>query len=180
MTRRHVMITIAAVALIAGSTLVLAGPGGPGTPGVRGGGRGGHGGFGQGPGDGGRLQGMRGPLGPLGRALHRLDLSDEQQAQVRSLVEAARPEMHALRTQLRESRQAFREAHPPTDFDEAAIRNQVAAQSAVMADLAVLGAKLRADVLKVLTPDQLAELEAMRAKRGEWRTMKREFWDEGS
>jgi Spy/CpxP family protein refolding chaperone len=119
-------------------------------------------------------------LGPLGRALQRLDLSSEQQDRIRGMVEAARPQLQALRGQLRDGRQTFREAHPPTDFDEAAIRAHVAAQSGVMADLAVLGAKLRADVLAVLTPEQLEQLEGMRAKRQEWRKMRREFWDDGS
>lgn len=173
MTRRNLILGITLAALAVGGSAVLAGPGGPGGPGMRGPDGSRHGGFGAG-------RGGDGPLGPLGRALHRLDLTDEQRAQIRTVVEAARPQLQQLRGQLRDGRQAFREANPPTTFDEAAIRAHVAAQSAVMADLAVLGAKVRADVLALLTPEQLEELERMRAKREQWREMRRDFWSEGS
>ena len=144
MNAKRVVMIVATVALAAGATVALAGPGGRGGAGMRG-------------------DGMRGPLGPLGRALQRLDLSAEQQAQVESLVAEAKPAIEALREQLRVSREEFQATHPPTSFDEAAIRAHAAAQTGIHTELAVATARLRARVLGVLTPEQLAELDAMRA-----------------
>jgi protein CpxP len=144
MKARTLVLTIAGVALALGSTLALAGPG-----------RWGH--------EGREGRGMHGPLGPMGMALDRLDLSQEQQDKIKAVFEAERPALHALRQQLRQGRQAFREAHPMTaTVDEAAIRAQVAAQSKIWADIAVEAALVRAKVLAVLTADQLTELKQMR------------------
>jgi len=168
MKTRKLTLILAGAALIAGTTIALAGPAG----------RTGGGMFGKGSCDGSmRGAGMHGAgmsgrgmghgpgaLGPLGRALHRLDLSDEQQTTIQGIVEAARPTFESLREQLRANREAFREANPPTTFNEAAIRAHVAQQSAIHADMAVAAAKLRTQVLGVLTAEQLAELDAMRQK----------------
>lgn len=147
MNAKRVVMILATVALAAGATVALAG-GGRGGAGMRG-------------------DGMRGPLGPLGRALHRLDLSAEQRTQIESLVAEAKPAIEALREQLRVSREEFQATHPPTSFDEAAIRAHAAAQTGIHTELAVATARLRARALGVLTPEQLAELDAMREARRE-------------
>ncbi len=140
MNRRTVVMTLVGLVLLAGATLLVAGDGHRGPGGMR----------------------EHGPLGPLARALHQLDLTDEQRAQVRSVLEAARPELQALRERLRTNRETFRESQSPTVVDEAAIRAHVAAQSVIKADLAVAMARVRANVLTLLTPEQLAQLEQLR------------------
>lgn len=140
MRRSTVVLTLAGLALVAGTTLLSAGDGRRGPGGMR----------------------EHGPLGPLGRALHQLDLTDAQRDQVRAVLEAARPELQALREQLRTNRRTFRQSHPPTEVDETAIRAHVAAQAVIEADLAVAMARARASVLALLTPEQLAQLEQLR------------------
>lgn len=140
MKRSTVALTLAGLVLVAGATLVPAGDGHRGPDGLR----------------------ERGPLGPLGRALHQLDLTDEQRAQVRTILDTARPVLEPLREQLRMNREAFRNSQSPTEVDEAAIRAHVAAQAVVEADLAVAMARVRASVLALLTPEQLAQLERLR------------------
>jgi len=143
MKARNLILILAAVAMAVGATVVLAGPGGFGPPGMHG-------------------RGMGGPLGPLGRALHRLDLSDAQRTQIDAIVTEAKPGIEALREQLRSGREAFRAAHPPTTFDEAAIRAHATEQGKIRTELAVSTAGVRAQVLGVLTADQLARLKAIR------------------
>jgi len=161
---------LAGAALIAGSTLALAGQ--PGRGGMRGAGA--CDGSMRGPGPGGmRGHGQgAGLLGPVGMALHRLDLTGEQRTAIDAILDEARPSFQALHEQLQANREAFRTAHPPATFDEPAVRAHVAQQSAIHADMAVAGGKVRAKVLALLTPEQLAQLEELRKKAedcaGEW------------
>jgi Spy/CpxP family protein refolding chaperone len=148
MKARHVVTVLAGLALVAGTTAVLAqGMGG-----------------GRGPGSWGRHGGFFGAgMGPLGRLIHRLDLTQEQKDSIKAILDQEQPTFQALRQQLREGRQAFRAAHPitSTEVDEAGIRAHVADQAKVMADLAVAAAKTRAQVMNVLTPDQRNQLAQM-------------------
>ena len=111
--------------------------------------------------------GMPGLGGGLGLPLHHLDLTDEQRAAIRAVVEAEQPALQALREQIRQSRQTFMEAHPPTEFDEAAIRAHAADQAPLLADLAVAEARVRAKALAVLTPEQITELKTLRSQMRE-------------
>ena len=142
------VITVAAVTLVAGSVALAAGNGPFGMAGMPG-------------------PGMRGPDGGLGLPLHRLDLTDEQRDAIRAIVDAEQPALRELREQVQASRQAFMEAHPPTEFDEAAIRAHAAEQAPLLADLAVAEARVRAKALALLTPEQVTELKAMRSRMHE-------------
>jgi Spy/CpxP family protein refolding chaperone len=148
------VVAVAAAALVAGSAAIADGHGPHG--------RAGEGMFGIAGGPG-----MHGPGGGLGIPLHRLDVTDEQREAIRAIVEAEQPAVQALRDKVRDSQQAFMEAHPPTEFDEAAIRAHHAEQAPLLADLAVAEARVRAKALAVLTPEQLAELATMRSQMRE-------------
>ncbi|MEW6336578.1 MAG: Spy/CpxP family protein refolding chaperone [Acidobacteriota bacterium] len=108
------------------------------------------------------LAGGPGPLGPLGRALRHLDLTQEQKDAIKAIVEADRESLQSLREQVRAKREAYREAHPPDTFDEAALRAHLADLAPLQAELAVGAAKLRIKVFAVLTAEQRAELAEMR------------------
>jgi len=150
MKTRNLLILAVAAILGLGSAYALAGPG-----------RGGAG-FGMGgtcTGDG---PGPLGAFGFMGRGLRQLDLSQEQRDAIRAIVEGERDKVQGLRQQLRENRQKFRAAHPPTQFDEAAVRAHAAAQAKIHTELAVVRARIRAQVLAVLTPQQQAQLGELR------------------
>ena len=113
-----------------------------------------------------------GPGGPAdgrgGAALHigelrGLDLSDAQREQVRGIVASHRDETRAVHERQRTAMRALEEAARGTD--EAAIRQQAEAVGVVMADAAVLRSRVRAEVWAVLTPDQQARAEQLRAER---------------
>ena len=96
------------------------------------------------------------------RLAERLDLTDEQQAKIESIVEQERPAIQQLRQQLMEARKAFRDTMTPGTFDEAAVRAHAEAQSKLMTEMMVASARMKAHVLAVLTPEQLTQLEEMR------------------
>ena len=102
------------------------GPGGPGGPG---GFFGGPGGFGRG--------GFGGPMA----LLRQLDLTDEQRAQVRQVMESHRDELRAIGEREMAAHRAQEDAVTAPQFDEQVIRTKAAELAAVEADAAVLQAK---------------------------------------
>lgn len=152
MKTRNLVILGVATILVLGSAYALAGPAKGGA---------GFGMRGECTGDG---PGPLGGFGLMGRALRHLDLSQEQRDAIRAILEAERDAVQALRQQLRANRQAFRDAHPPTEFNEAAVRAHAEAQGKIHTELAVAAARTRAKALAVLTPEQLVELGELRAR----------------
>jgi Spy/CpxP family protein refolding chaperone len=134
-----------AAARAAGPSRGGRGPGGPAGPGRGFGGPGRRGGPG-------RPGGPGGPLGELG--LRGVDLTAEQRQQVRAVMESHQAELQALHQREQEARDAMRAAVTADIFDEGAIRARSAEVAAVAADSAVARARIRAEVLPLLTPDQ--------------------------
>jgi protein CpxP len=126
------------------------GPGGPGGPG----------GFFRGPGG----PGGPGGFGAMG-LLRGLDLTDEQRAQVRQVMDGHRADLKAIGDRLQAARKAEHDAVTAAQFDEQLVRGKSAELAAVMADAAVLQAKLHSDVFAVLTPEQQAKAAELKAQR---------------
>lgn len=169
MRARHIILTIAATILLAAPTAVLAqmGPG-PGDGSGPGGGwgdghgphGGGHGFFG---GDAGGSQ-LRFLERMLPRMAEELGLSDEQVEDIQAIADAARPQIEKYAEQLRAGRDAFREANSdPTVFDEGAFRAHAEAQHKIQTDLMVIVGKTKAEVFKILTPEQREQLQEIRS-----------------
>jgi protein CpxP len=96
----------------------------------------------------------------------RLELSDGQREEMKEAF-ADRFEAGAeARRGLFEARQILDELIHADSFDEAAIREAAAALAALEADGAVERARQAQRIRQILTPDQLAEFEQMRADRG--------------
>jgi len=123
------------------------GPGGPGGPGGR----------------------MGGPLGGL-LALHpdvpfqALNLTDAQREQVRAIMQGHQAEGRALAEKAGAAMDALRKATDDT-IDEGAAAQHGQAVGAVIAEAAVLRAKVRAEVFAILTPEQQAEANKLQAQR---------------
>jgi periplasmic protein CpxP/Spy len=156
-----VLSTIAAlggVALLTADHLDAQGPGG------RGGRFGGPGGGGPGgPGGGGRRGGGPAAMGLPPMMLERLDLTDAQRTQVRSIMESHRTDQQALAERARDAHEKLEAAIAGTTFDENAVRNYAAEVGSVQADMAVARARVYAEVVQILTPDQQAKLKEMQA-----------------
>ena len=119
-----------------------------------------------------------GPVGALLPPLRRLDLSDEQREQVRTVIGESR---EAVRTHLRETRtarEALAEAVAAGTVDEERIRTLAAELGRLAGDAAVRRAQVYAAVWQILTPEQQARAEEIRAEREERRSARRERMEE--
>jgi periplasmic protein CpxP/Spy len=129
----------------------------------------------RGPGGPGGLFGRGGPGGPGGfgggmALLRQLDLTEEQRSQVRQVMESHRDALKAIGDRLQAAHRAENDAVTAAQFDEQLVRTKAADLAAVMADAAVLHAKVHSEVFAVLTPEQqakAAELKAQFQARGE-------------
>jgi Spy/CpxP family protein refolding chaperone len=96
--------------------------------------------------------------------LEKLNLSPEQKQQIQGIFKTNRPAMEAAVKNLREKRHALHEAVTAQTPDDAAIRAAATALGTAIGDGAVLRAKIRQEVLAVLTPDQVKQLQANAAE----------------
>lgn len=100
------------------------------------------------------------------RLMHKLDLSAEQRTQVRDIMKKSRPQMQALRTQMRDNQRRLMDVNPD-DPNYANIVAQVSqANGQAMTQMIQLRSQLRADMYKVLTPEQKQKLQEIQHK---WR-----------
>jgi Spy/CpxP family protein refolding chaperone len=142
--------------------------------------------MGRGPGGRG---GPGGPMGMLPMLPREIQLTDAQRAQLRTIAEAHRDEWKALADRERSARQALdaavnpenlanpanpanqnpvnpaNPANPanPVSIDESLIRQRSADVAAADADLAVARAHAHAEVWQILTADQKAKLQQLKA-----------------
>ena len=139
----------------------------------------------QGPFMGGRMGrfGPGGPGGPGGMAgrfglpLGQLGLTDAQHDQVRGIVESHRAELQQVAQRTQEARKALRQAETAEAFNEGAIRAASDTLHAAMTEGAVLRARMRSEVLQVLTPEQrtkAAQLQALRDQRMQQRQQRQQ------
>lgn len=129
----------------------------------------------QGPTDGLRHErGRRGRPGPgfgpgggafgLGPIMRLGSLTDAQREQVRALAQSRREEGPALMRQLAEARQALMASAEGGAVDE----SKAAELGAAVSALAVMHARLHADAMAILTPEQKTELTAQRTRMRQW------------
>jgi Spy/CpxP family protein refolding chaperone len=126
--------------------------------GLRGGGHGGPGGPGRAGGPGGLMGGL--PLASL-------NLTEAQQDAIRDIRERNREEMRQVETRLREAHAAQQKAIDAIPPNEGAIRAATLALADVQAEVAVLQARVRNDIVAVLTSEQQAQLTKLLAQRDE-------------
>jgi Spy/CpxP family protein refolding chaperone len=124
---------------------------------------------------GGPLQGMRrgGPKGGPGGiglpGLRQLELSETQREQIRTITQSHRDEMRQIAERTREAHRALDAAAEATSVDEADIRAKSTALASALADGAIARAKINAEILGVLTPEQQQKLTELRTQRDERR-----------
>ena len=181
MKARHIILTIAAIAVLAAPTAALAQQGpGPGSGTGACDGTGPHEGSRAGAGWGGgrsfhgRGQGWHGDdalhgLGFFERMLprmsERLGLSEEQLTEIQGIADAARAKIEeaGYLEQLRAERDAYRAANDnPRAFNEGAFLAHAAAMHEIQTALGLVVGQAKADVFSVLTDDQIEQLEQIR------------------
>src|SRR5262249_33580050 len=117
---------------------------------------GGRPGFARGGGPGGL-----GLFGPGGAGLDGANLTDAQKQQVKSIVESHRDEMKTLLDRQAAARRALTASADSGQVDDAAATEVGHASAA----LALAEARLRAEVLQLLTPEQRAEVQKRAVER---------------
>lgn len=109
--------------------------------------------------------GPEGRFEPLLRLASRLGLTDTQKAEMKKVAQSHRDEWKALAQRAVTARQALHQAVTAEPIDDAAIRQRSGDVAAVEADMAVARAHARSEMLKVLTPQQQAQMKEMKDRR---------------
>ena len=104
-----------------------------------------------------------GLLGPGGAGLDGANLTEAQKEQVKSIVETHRDEMRGLLDRQADARRELAASVERGQVDDAAA-NDVGAASAA---LALAEARMRLEVLQVLSPEQRAAVQKRAAERAE-------------
>jgi Spy/CpxP family protein refolding chaperone len=106
----------------------------------------------------------RGKHGHEGRMLQRmteqLNLTEAQQAQIKTILQTQKSKTQPLRQQLRQNRLAQTNAVTGA-FDEAQVRSFASKQAQIMTDLTVEKERTKSQIYAVLTPDQRQKAQAM-------------------
>lgn len=103
-----------------------------------------------------------GPMGP-GALLPRVpNVTDAQRDQLKSIADSHKAELQPLMEQLRTAQIALEDAIVASPVDEATIRLKSAEVANAEADMAVARAHVNAEVMAVLTPEQVKELQTRR------------------
>ena len=100
-----------------------------------------------------------GPM--LGYYVHKLDLTDAQQAQVKAIVAKEKPALQPLMLQMAQGHSQLRDLVMSGSFDEAKVRELASQQTPVLTELAVQYARIGSEMMQVLTPEQKTKLTAL-------------------
>ncbi len=116
-------------------------------------------------------QGWHGRGGPdsefghrLGFFTHSLNLTSDQQAQVKAIWEKEKPTVRPLMQQMRQNRAAMRALQASGPFDETKTRALATQNAQTIIELQVQHARIKSEMVSVLTPDQKTKLAEMEAK----------------
>jgi len=103
-----------------------------------------------------------GPM--LGYYVHKLDLTDAQQAQVKAIVAKEKPAIQPLMLQMAQGHAQLRDLVINGAFDEAKVRELASRQSQTMTELTVQHARIASELVQVLTPEQKTKLATLIAQ----------------
>lgn len=109
--------------------------------------------------------GMPDPGMMVSKISRHLDLDDTQREAVKNIMDAAKPELKALREQFGANRKALEEL----DAGSAEVQNIATSNGQLATDATLLFARIRGEIHAVLTEEQLAKAAEMKEERKERR-----------
>ncbi len=109
----------------------------------------------------------------LMRSLRRLDLSDEQQASIRGVMQGMKTEIRPIMDEMKAGHMQLRELVKADEYDENAVAGLAAREGDLTAERMVITSRALSEMYGYLTDEQRAELEEMAAQRMERRSQKR-------
>ena len=101
----------------------------------------------------------------LGRMGDYLELTDAQRTQMKSIMAKEKGTMRPLMQLLAHGNQQMRQVEEASTFDEGRVRTLATQQSQALTELMVQRARLKSEMVQVLTPDQKTKLTAFEAKQ---------------
>ena len=112
-------------------------------------------------------EGRHGYGGPGGfhHMLKQLDLTSAQQDQVKAIWAKEKPSLQPLMQQLRQNHSAMSAIEASGPFDEAKTRALATQNSQTMIELQVEHARIKSEIMQILTADQKAKLAQLEANR---------------
>src|SRR5260370_34047397 len=117
-------------------------------------------------------QGMHGHGGPDGHFNHMLefftdylDLSSAQQAQVKAIWEKEKPTLQPLMKQMHQNHADMQALETSGPFDEAKTRALATSNAQTMIELQVQHARIKSEMIQVLTPEQKTKFANFEAKK---------------
>ena len=96
----------------------------------------------------------------LSRMTKELNLTDSQQTQIKTIMQAEKAKIQPLRQQLRRNQRAENAAISST-FDETEARAFAGKQAQIMSDVVVERQRMKSEIYAVLTPDQRAKAQQL-------------------
>jgi protein CpxP len=115
-----------------------------------------------------RHHGKIGAHGDMHHGFHQklkeLNLTSEQQARVKEIMDKQKPQREAHMKAMQESRQALREATRSDAYDSAKVREIANKQAALHANMTVLRTETMHQIYSLLTPEQKQKWDAKRAR----------------
>ena len=104
-----------------------------------------------------------GPM--LGFYMHKLDLNDDQQAQLKAIMTKEKPSIQPLLLQMAQGHAQLRDLVINGGYDEAKVRELATQQSQTMTELTVQYARIGSEMVQVLTPEQKSKLTELIKQR---------------
>jgi Spy/CpxP family protein refolding chaperone len=98
-----------------------------------------------------------------------LGLTDAQRDQIRALFDQHKAEFQTAHEAARTAREAQQTALDAATLDEGAVRAAATTLASAEADVLILTAKVKAEALQLLTPEQLTKLQERKAERAKMR-----------
>lgn len=97
----------------------------------------------------------------LGYYVHKLDLTDAQQAQVKAIMAKEKPALQPLLLQTAQGHSQLRDLVMSGSFDEAKARELASQQTQAITELTVQYARIASEMVQILTPEQKTKLTSL-------------------
>ena len=98
------------------------------------------------------------------RIASELQLTDAQKEQIKSILQAEKSKAQPLMQQLTQNQQQFLAATKGGGFDENQVRSIASHQAQLRTDMIIERARVKAEIYKVLTPEQRTKADAMQER----------------
>lgn len=107
-----------------------------------------------------------------------LDLTDEQKAQMKSIMQASKETTKPIREQMKANRLKLQTLSESGNFDEAQVQTIANQQGTLSAQMIVAKEKVKAQMFAILTPEQKTKAAEMKAQFKQKREERKQKWQE--